>query len=123
MKRTLLDFNLLKTELILLRIEVIEVWSTPLLVFLGVVFLQANDVLGHLLEHLGLEGALRLAGAQFRLESIVIDLRRVETAIETIVIEFSLLGGRRGFDSIMSVGGVREDSFLGLIQNAPRHDC
>jgi hypothetical protein len=123
MKGTLLDFNLLKTELIFLRIEIIEARSTPLLVFLGVILLKANDVLGHLLEHLSLEGALGLAGAQLRLESILVCLRRVETTVEAIVIEFSLLGGGWGFESIMSVGGVREDSFLGLIQNAPRHDC
>lgn len=123
MKRTLLNFNLLKTKLICLRIEVIEARSTPLLIFLRVVLLEANDVLCHLLEHLSLEGALGLAGAQLRFECITVDLGRVEATIEAVVIEFSLLGGGWGFEGIMSVGCVREDSFLRLIQNAPRHDC
>lgn len=60
-KCTLLYFNLLETKLILLRIEVVEARPVPLLIFLRVIFLQANNVLGHLFEHLCLKGTLGLA--------------------------------------------------------------
>lgn len=89
MKRAFFDLNLLETELVFLGIEVIKARSIPLLVFLRIILLQANDVLGHLLKDLSLEGTLGLAGGQLGLDAIVIGLGRVKTTVDAI--EFSLL--------------------------------
>ena len=90
MKSSFFNFNLLEAELICFGIEVIKAGSMPLLVFLGVIFFQADDVLGHFLKDLSLEGTLRLARGQLGLDAIVVCLRGVETTAKAI--EFPLLG-------------------------------
>lgn len=60
----LLYLDLLKAETILAFVEVVQAWSSPLLILLGVLLLQTIDVLGQFLEDLFLELTLRLARTQ-----------------------------------------------------------
>lgn len=46
MQSSFLGFNLLEAQQIPLFIEVIQAGALPLLIFLGIVLLQAADVLG-----------------------------------------------------------------------------
>jgi hypothetical protein len=49
---TLLAFNLLKAKIVVLGIEVFQVWSRPSLILLRVIVLESRHVLGHLLQNL-----------------------------------------------------------------------
>ena len=123
MQRTLLDLNLLESQGVCVRVEIVQAGSIPLLVSLRVVLLQACYVLGHLLEHLGLEVALGLRRAQLELRSIGACLRRVERDIGTVAVEFPLLCGWRGFDGIVNIGSICQNPLPGLIRHASRHNC
>lgn len=46
MQSSFLGFNLLEAQYILLLVEIIQAGALPLLIFLGIVLLQAADVLG-----------------------------------------------------------------------------
>lgn len=82
-----LGFNLLEADIVLDRIEISKRWPRPLLIFLGVVLLQAADILREFLELL-LKLAFWLTGAGNAAGSA---LRRGGKALDRCAIESSFL--------------------------------
>jgi hypothetical protein len=54
-KGPLFAFNLLETKIIFFGVEVCQTWSSPSLIFLGIVLLQTSHILRHLLQNFTLE--------------------------------------------------------------------
>ena len=118
---TLFGLDLLKSQGISVLVEVAQARSVPLLVFLGIILLQASYVLGHLLKYFRLELTLGLRRAHLGLEAIGAGLGRMKRDIGTIAIEPPLLRRWRGLDQVVSICGICQHPLLWLLSHTTRH--
>jgi len=118
-KHALFRFDLLEAQAVRQLVEVVgKGRPLPVLVLLGVCLLQALQVLRHLLEHLLLELALRLAGV----ERAIGGFDRRPPVLDGRVVELQLLrrAGRRLVVGA-GIGGFGEHTLHGRFLYDGRH--
>lgn len=115
MESAFFSFDLLEAQTVSCFVEVVQAWSGPLLVFLGIVLLEMIEILCQLLEDFFFELAL--------------DLTRVGTAgcleVLGLAIELPTLGGAVFLDVLAGRGCVDEHTLLRLyvLYFGGRHLC
>lgn len=117
MKRSLFRIDLLEAQIITRRIKVVERWTRPFLVLLGVDALQAVDVFTKFLQFL-LELAFGLAGA----DEVAFCIRRGR--FQRGSIELTLLCGlRRDGDVAASACSFGQNPLHWGCKACGRHSC
>ena len=110
MQGTLLDLNLLEAKVVFVLVEVVQSGPFPLLILLGILLLQATNVLSQFFQHFFFELAFRLAGAKLATRPI---LTQLELGGRRAIVKFSSFGrfgGRYGVVQI-SVGLCRVSKY------------
>lgn len=87
----LLDLNLLEAKAVCVLVKVVQPGPFPLLILLGILLLQATDVLSQFFQDFFLELAFRLARAKLAARPILAQLE---------------LGGRRAIVKLPPFGGL-----------------